>query len=299
VSTPLLMNQPTPKRRLFCINDNVPTESTSLLRDACNAREVEYVEIDAVSFDYDPSWQLQVGDMLFRPAVSHVARLAEQFLYRAGVATFWAGTFDVYFESSYWQLLLARSGVPMPRTIACTSPNRALLRTFVERLGGLPIIIKCPGASRGIGVMRADSFSTLFSLVDYVLSRGTVPYLAAYIDSATHWRVVVVGKRAVAAYRNIVEDDDFRTYAADDPTAYTSQVPEALATIACRAVEALRLEHGGVDILEHPSGRLYLLEVNFPCYFPQAQLVGGIDVAGEMVEYLLAKREQFIRESLR
>jgi glutathione synthase/RimK-type ligase-like ATP-grasp enzyme len=66
-------------------------------------------------------------------------------------------------------------------------------------------------------------------------------------------------------------------------------VRPALEDAAVRAVHALRVEHGGVDLLEHPSGRLYLLEANFPCYYPQAQRIGGIDVAGAMVDYLLEK----------
>ena len=61
--------------------------------------------------------------------------------------------------------------------------------------------------------------------------------------------------------------------------------------LAVSAVQAIRRELGGVDILEHPSGRLYLLEANFPCYFPQAQVVAGIDVAGAMVDHLLTKRD--------
>ena len=42
-------------------------------------------------------------------------------------------------------------------------------------------------------------------------------------------------------------------------------------------------------MLGHPSGRLYVLEVNMPCYFPQAQLRGGIDIAGAMIDHLQAR----------
>lgn len=282
----------TPVHRLVCINDGVPIETTALLRAACELRHVAYVEIDARSFDYDPAWQLGGGDMLFRPAVSTAASRVEQFLYREGVATFWIGPLDMYFESSYWQALLVRSGVPIPRTISCVSSHRELLKAFVDRLGGFPVIVKCPGSSGGIGVIRVESFPALFSIIDYALAMGSAPLLCAYVAGATHWRVVVVGQRAVAAYRNAPEDDDFRTYARRDPADYVSEVPSALAAVAIRAVQALRLEHGGVDVLEHESGRLYVLEANFPCYFPQAQLVGGIDVAGEMVEHLMAKSKR-------
>lgn len=63
-----------------------------------------------------------------------------------------------------------------------------------------------------------------------------------------------------------------------------------------RAVRALRYEFGGVDILEHPTGRLYLLESNFPCYFATPQEVIGTDVAGAMLEYLVEKSRRLSAE---
>lgn len=57
-----------------------------------------------------------------------------------------------------------------------------------------------------------------------------------------------------------------------------------------RAAHALGYDFAGVDILLHPSGRAYLLEANFPCFFPQAERFGRADVAGLMVEHLLARR---------
>ena len=46
-----------------------------------------------------------------------------------------------------------------------------------------------------------------------------------------------------------------------------------------------------MDILEDARGRLFLLEANFPCYYPQAQLVAGTDIAGMMLDHLLKKAQ--------
>ena len=48
----------------------------------------------------------------------------------------------------------------------------------------------------------------------------------------------------------------------------------------------------GVDILETADGKLYLLEANFPCYFAQAQVAVGVDIAVMMLDYLLQKRSE-------
>ena len=57
--------------------------------------------------------------------------------------------------------------------------------------------------------MRVDGLAALYSLVDYLVAQGTAMLLIAYVPDATHWRVVVVGNGAVAAYRNQVADGDF------------------------------------------------------------------------------------------
>ena len=168
---------------------------------------------------------------------------------------------------------------------------RALLRQMVDDCGGLPVVVKASGYSRGIGVMRADSLASLFSIVDFAGAEGSKPLLTAYIPDAVHWRVVVVGDQAVASYRNVTDDDDFRTSGSDDAEDYAAPLPAGAAELAVDACRVLRHAHGGVDILEHASGRLYLLEANFPCYYAQAQLSGGADVAGAMVQYLLDRAE--------
>ena len=44
-----------------------------------------------------------------------------------------------------------------------------------------------------------------------------------------------------------------------------------------------------MDLLEDPAGNVWFLEANFPFYYPHAQLHGGVDIAGRMVDFLGAK----------
>jgi glutathione synthase/RimK-type ligase-like ATP-grasp enzyme len=159
----------------------------------------------------------------------------------------------------------------------------------VKRLGGFPLVLKVLGYCGGIGTMRVDSFAALFSSVDYILAQGVNPLLASYIEDAIHWRLTVVGTDVVAGYRNTPRPDDFRTSSSKSQSDYFVDLPDHLRKMATEAVRAIRLEFGGVDILEHPSGRLYLLEVNFPCNFARAEEVAGINVTGRMVDYLVEK----------
>jgi hypothetical protein len=273
--------------RLYYVNDDVPEVTTEQLKGACSKRGIEFIEVYAPAFLFDPASQLVPGDLLYRAAISMASMRVEQFLFADGVSTFYAHPDGVFFGYTNAPLLFQRAGLPVPRRFALVSPNRELIRRHVKAVGGLPVIVKLPG-SGGIGTMKVETFPALFSLLDLLSSQKQQPAVCAFIDQAVHWRLIVVADRVVACYRNIPEDDDFRTYASSDKTDFVDP-PAAMAELAIRAVKVLGLEFGGVDILEHPSGRNYVLESNFPCFFGQPQIVAGIDVAGAMLDYLIAK----------
>ena len=276
----------------YCVNDHVPVETVALLRGSCAERGIEFVDVDARSFDFARTSPLSPGSILYRPAVSIAAIRVEQFLHAEGVATFYAQPDGVFFPYVAQPLLYQRAGVPIARTVPCFTASRSLLRSYVEALGGFPLVMKMPGNSGGVGVLRVDSLPALYSLADYVLARGDTPVLCTFIAESTHWRVIVVGATAVAAYRNTRADGDFRTYGGHRREDFFEVVDDHLARLAVRAVSVLRLEHGGVDILEDPHGQLYVLETNFPCYYPHAQQVAGIDISGKMVDFLAAKAKR-------
>jgi ribosomal protein S6--L-glutamate ligase len=221
----------------------------------------------------------------------------EQFLYGPGVATFYREPDGIFFSPSAPALIFQRAGLPIPRTYPVYSTARDLLDQWVTQLGGYPVVIKLQGYSRGIGVIRADSPESLYSVVDFASAEGKVPLLMAYVEDAVHWRLVVVGDRVVAGYRNRKDFQDFRTYADADPQDFTAPVRPDMEALAVKAVAALHYEHGGVDVLEHPSNRLYLLESNFPCYFATPQEVIGTDVAGAMLDHLVAKSRRLCGKS--
>ena len=284
--------------RFVYVDDGVPEAGTRFLREACAARDVAFVPVDPRAFAFEPESRLEPGDLLYRPAISLVAQKVEQALYAEGVATFYADPAGPYFGILNPTLVFERSGIPVPRTIFCHTTDRKTLRAYAERLGGFPLIVKATGFSSGMGVVRVDSMESFFSVIDLCLTLGRTPNLMAYVPDATHWRMVVVGDRVVASYRNTVDEDDFRTHARRVDEDYHADPPAGMAEIAARAPAAQRLEMGGVDLLHHgPSERTYVLESNFPCYFAQAQDVIGVDTAGAMLDHLLAKREQLLTAS--
>jgi len=261
----------------------------STLRAACAERGIDYRDIDARRFDFTTVQPLGRGDLLYRPAASWIAMRVEQALYSPAAATFYANDWGVFHDCLLPPLLFERAGLAIPRTVYAATPDRDKLRGIVEWLGGFPIVAKWLGHAGGTAVLRVDSFPALFSVMDYAGDGAIPPLLSEYIADAVHFRLVVVGDRIAAGYRNLQAADDFRSMGSEDPADYRLPINPAMAALAVSAARVLGVETAGVDILRAPDGGLFLLEANFPCYFAQAQIVAGIDVAGMMVDHLIKK----------
>lgn len=278
--------------RFVCVNDAAPLPTISSLEAACRARGIEFLDVDARSFDYAPERQLQAGDLMYRPAASSVAMRVEQFLWRQGVVTFHARPDGVFFAPHTPPLCFERAGLPIPRTVYCSTTRRKLIEQYVAHVGGFPLIVKMLGYANGVGVMRVDSFPALLSLLDYELRQGANPLLVQYIPDAINWRLIVLGERVAASYCKAPIANDFRAQVTGKPAEFAVLPNVALQELAVRAAHALHVEFAGVDILEQADGKLFLLEANFPCYFSHAQEFGRVDVAGMMIDYLAAKAAQ-------
>ena len=278
--------------KLHYVDDGVPEISTQIIAEACEAREVELIVHEANTFVFAPEQKASAGDLLFRPAISAASMRVEQFLYQPGVATFYRSAAGVFWNCNDAVHLFQSEGIPIPRTFYVNNADRGTLDYYVEQLGGFPVILKVLGHSRGVGVMRLDGVESLYSVVDYVAASGQTPILCTYIDNAVHWRCMVVGDRVVAAYINPQDANDFRTYGTTDPDEVYTEVGRDLSEVSIAATRILDISLGGVDVLRHESGRCYVLECNFPCYYAHAQEVGGVDVAGAMLEFLIDKAER-------
>jgi len=275
----------------FCLvsEQSVPEETVRLLREACAVRNIPFELVTGKTFEFHPEQRLQAGDMLYRAAVSLAATRAEQYLFAPGVATFYAREDLMYFAVNSQTLLVQAAGVATPATVYLASAESAMLRRQVERLGGFPVVVKVLGRSSGVGVMLAESMLSLKPMVDFVLAQGHNPLLCQFIADAIHWRVIVLGERAIATYRNKRVPDDFRSTGTSSREDFDAVPPAAVLEAAVCATRASGLEFAGVDVLEDPAGNAWFLEANFPTYYPQAQLYGGVDIAGQMVDYLAAR----------
>lgn len=281
---------PRPRTLHLVVTPSLPSESVALLHQAARVRRLAVTTHNPA---HEPAARpVPAGDLLFCPATSGEAARLQRQLWQPGVVTFYRQARGPFAEVIDQLTLFVTLGLPVPRSERLPWVEPEAVALAIERLGGLPVVLKLGGGEGGAGVMRLDTFTSLLSVLEGMQLRGIEPLLQAHVPDAMHWRLVVVGDRVVAAYQNPLRADGFRSHASTVPADYLLPPPAGAEAVAVAAAQALQVGLAGVDVLAHPSGRLYLLEANFPCYFPQAQVVGGMDVAGPMVDWLLGQADQ-------
>lgn len=269
--------------RFFCISQPWLEATNTALAKACSSRGIEMVLVSPQTFCNAPGSAPVSGDLLYRAATDAPSDRLEKLLWHRGVAAFYE---EPYFECLYQGILFQKSGIVMPRTIHAVSRDRATLQRQIAPLGDFPLVVKVAGNEGGNGVMRVDSFAALFSLLDHI---GDAPQIMAYFEHVVAYRLIVVGERVIATEARYSGPGDFRSKSAGSGSLGAVTAPPQAIEMALKAARLMRVEFGGIDILENAERELVLAELNFPCYFADQQHASGVDIAGAMIDQLIVK----------
>lgn len=267
--------------RFYCVSEHWLTETNEALQAACDARGVEMILADPARHAVAPFDPPAPGDALYRAGTSLECMRLEQLLYTRGVSAFGG---DPLFGCFNPHLLFERVGLRIPRTVHVVTTDRAALARAVEFLGGYPVVVKQPGGEGGVGIVRVDSAESLYSVMDYI---GGAPLLMEYFPHSVAYRLVVIGDQVVDTEVRKAGAGDFRSNAAGNELLGSRTPPAAAVALALAASRAIGIAFGGADILENESGELVLSEFNSPCYFADQQASSGVDIAGQMIDWLL------------
>jgi ribosomal protein S6--L-glutamate ligase len=181
--------------------------------------------------------------------------------------------------------VLAREGVDLPVTGFAHSVKDT--QGLIDRVGGAPLIIKLVEGTQGVGVVLASSNSAAESVISAFRQLNADILVQEFIKEAKggDTRALVVGDRVVAAMRRQAPKGEFRSNLHRGASATRVRLTpeeEALALLASRTVG---LGVAGVDMIASPRGPL-ILEVNASPGLEGIEGATGVDIAGEIVEYL-------------
>ncbi len=182
------------------------------------------------------------------------------------------GTIDKFLASA----LLARAGVPTPRTIACERREDAL-DAFGE-LGG-DVIVKPLFGSMGAGMTRVDDPDVAYRVFHALEVERAVYYLQEALPAGRDLRAFVVGGRVLAAIQRL--GPGWRANLARGAVAQAAELSAEEERVCLAAAEALGVDYAGVDLL---GG--HVLELNGIPGWHGLQEATGVDVAGALVAHV-------------
>lgn len=183
--------------------------------------------------------------------------------------------------------LLAKAGVGIPKTVF--SRNSTDIDDLIEKVGGMPVIIKLASGTHGNGVVLAETKKAAKSVLQaFYLSNeeGTNVLLQEFVEESagTDIRAFVVGSRVVASMKRQSLDDDFRSNLHKGGEGTPIKLTEEEHKMAVKAAKAMGLNIAGVDMMRSKRGPL-VLEVNASPGFG-IEKVTNRDVAGAIIEYV-------------
>ncbi len=189
--------------------------------------------------------------------------------------------------------LLAKGGVGIPKTVV--SRNATDIEDMIEKMGGMPVIIKLARGTHGNGVVLAETKKAARSVLQaFYLSNeeGTNILLQEYIEESagTDIRAFVVGSRVVASMKRQSLDDDFRSNLHKGGEGTMIKLTDEEKKMAVKAAKAMGLNIAGVDLMRSNRGPL-ILEVNASPGFG-IEKVTGRNVAGAIIDYVEQNAKQ-------
>jgi len=258
------------------------------LTTACEKRSLDYIDIDVTTADYLNYPRLDPGDILFQ--IGRAPSFLSRLMVNKQVATVYRNL-EIALTRRPQIVIHEKYGIPIPKTIHYITPDRDLLKKYVAALGGYPVIVKAMAGSKGLGVMKIDSYSSLVSVLDHVL-KGTRLVMRKYIETKTSERLLVLGDKVIDSYRYHRQQGDIRANVGKTPNVEAKQYSQKIQETAIAAVNLLGYEFGGVDILIDDN-KHYVIEANVPYFnFVRASDLTGKDIAGMLVDHLIAKSKK-------
>ena len=180
---------------------------------------------------------------------------------------------------------LAAAGLPTPATHVAQKADDAL--AAFERLGG-DVVIKPVFGAEGRGMQRISDRELAWRTFRVLEHTGQLIYQQKFIRHPGYdLRVFVIGGRVRAAMRRI-SAADWRTNVAQGGRTERVELSDTQVSLAGRAADAVGCPVAGVDLLPGPNGEWYVIEVNAVPGWQALSATCGLDVAAEIVRYLVS-----------
>ncbi len=181
--------------------------------------------------------------------------------------------------------LLARKGIGLPVTVFAHRTSKA--EELLDLVGGAPVVIKLLEGTQGIGVVLGETPKAAESIIQAFGGVRTNILVQEFIKEAggEDIRCLVVGDRVVASMVRKGKEGDFRSNLHRGGSAQTIKITPQERATAVGAANVMGLNFCGVDLLRSNHGPV-VMEVNSSPGLEGVETATGIDVAGQVIEYI-------------
>ncbi|NCT55314.1 RimK family alpha-L-glutamate ligase [bacterium] len=181
---------------------------------------------------------------------------------------------------------LASVGVAIPKTFFTKDfgDYRKAAKSF-----GFPLIFKKTNMGKGVGIYLMKSEEEFAAFLDQEIKdevKATSYLMQEFIEYEHDLRVLVIGDQMFAMKR-IPKEGDFRANYSLGGTVKLFEITPEIKELATKAINAVGMNYGGVDVLIDKSGKLYILEVNHNAGFAGMEEATGKNIGKMYVEHAL------------
>ena len=184
--------------------------------------------------------------------------------------------------------ILSRHQLGIPQT-AFVREKRDVLPA-IERIGGVPIVIKLLEGTQGVGVILAETTSVAAAIIETLQSTRQNVLVQKFVSESKgrDIRAFVVGDRVVAAMRRVAQGQEFRSNVHRGGRTERVVLDEDYCETAVRAAQIMGLRVAGVDMLESDDGP-QVMEVNSSPGLEGIERCTQLDIAGAIIDYIVAQ----------
>jgi [lysine-biosynthesis-protein LysW]--L-2-aminoadipate ligase len=194
-------------------------------------------------------------------------------------------------------LKLIEHNIPTPETCIAFKDESAL--NAIEECINYPAILKPIIGSWGRLIAKLDDYNSAMSNLECRETLGDIIqkiyYLQKYVhtnnsnlETPTDIRIFIVGEKPIAAMGRYHPKKDFRSNIAIGGSAKPIEITSELKNLSLKASEAVKGEIVGVDIM-NDQGKFKVIEVNGTPQFQGVATATKINVAAEIIDYILKK----------
>lgn len=269
---------------------------------AMEKRGIDYERLDdrAISFDLENPAPWRAFDAVLERSISYTSGLyALRMLNAFGVPTVnTAAVAEICGDKLTTSAMLAKAGLPQPHNATAFTPEAAL--EAIEAFG-YPVVLKPVVGSWGRLLAKINDRDAAEAVLEHKATLGSVQHSVFYIQEyipkpGRDIRAIVIGDRVLTAmYR---KSEHWITNTARGGEGELCPLTPEIESLCLGAAQAVGGGVLAVDLIEHPERGYLVNEINHTMEFHTMQPVSGIDIADEIVAYVVqaASRQESVSE---